>query len=391
MYNISSNLRFLIWIAVGIAGVLAVILGAYLESNFSYIVRKFLSPSAIGRPPKKTHPFAWLVFIFCVLISVLGTAIASTTPDNLPTPKATPTEKQNLSPITVSATPFKGKIGVVVGHWGNDAGTVCTDENGQITLVEADVNFGIATKVQQNLSALGFQSELLKEFDSRLSNYDGDIVISIHADSCQYINDGATGFKVSPATSHSVNNGMQKLVECLIDNYQKTTGLAYHKFVTTDMSEYHSFSEINSSIPVGVIEIGYLNMDRILLVERPDSVAAGITNGLMCYFSNNQVMDNFVFDLLGFGSLNNQRIFIMNVSGQTISLEGWRVEDDFGNVFEFPGSEVLQSDNKLYVYNYQPPTQYDLYWQLPSFTAWKSSTIRLRDKTNNIRAIEVIP
>ena len=52
------------------------------------------------------------------------------------------------------------KIGIVAGHWGNDSGAVC--ENGT---TEADVNLKIATLVQQKMTALGFETDLLKEFD----------------------------------------------------------------------------------------------------------------------------------------------------------------------------------------------------------------------------------
>ena len=50
------------------------------------------------------------------------------------------------------------KIGIVAGHMGNDSGAVC--ENGT---TEADVNFRIATIVQQRLNALGYETDLLKE------------------------------------------------------------------------------------------------------------------------------------------------------------------------------------------------------------------------------------
>ena len=393
MYNIPSDLRFLIWIVVGVAGVLVLILVAYLESNFAHIVRKIFSPSSAGRPPKKTHPLAWLAFVFCVVITVLGTAIASTTPDNLPTPTPSSTQQQNLYQTAFTPTALTHKIGIVVGHWGNDTGTVCDDKNGQITLTEVDVNSRIATLVQQKLNALGFQSELFKEFDPRLATYNGDVVLSIHADSCQYINDNATGFKVSPAILRKVDTNTEKLIKCIIDNYQKTVGIPYHQSVTSDMSSYHGFDEVKDSIPVGVIETGFLNLDYQLLVDDPELVAEGITNGLSCYYSNIQVMDDFVFDLLGFGDTARQRMFIMNISGQTIDLTGWRVEDDSGNIFnEFKNQTILQNNNSLYIYSCPPPSEYDLCWPLSPKTIWKSKMmIRLVDNTNIVRAIEIIP
>ncbi|HQV64291.1 MAG TPA: N-acetylmuramoyl-L-alanine amidase, partial [Anaerolineales bacterium] len=89
------------------------------------------------------------------------------------------------------------RIGIVAGHNGNDSGAVCTDENGQVDLTEAAVNLEIANLVKESLVAQGFQVDLLNEFDTRLNGYRAVALVSIHNDSCEYINDQATGFKVA--------------------------------------------------------------------------------------------------------------------------------------------------------------------------------------------------
>ena len=98
------------------------------------------------------------------------------------------------------ATPLPQlRIGIVAGHAGNDSGAVCRDSNGNVTLTEADVNMNIATRVQKLLTADGYQVDLLNEFDTRLNGYRAVALVSIHNDSCDYINDEATGFKVAAA------------------------------------------------------------------------------------------------------------------------------------------------------------------------------------------------
>src|SRR5258708_3325167 len=67
----------------------------------------------------------------------------------------------------------KIKIGIVSGHWGNDSGAVC--QNGT---TEADINLKIATLVQQKLSALGYETDLLQEFDPRLTGYQSAVLVS---------------------------------------------------------------------------------------------------------------------------------------------------------------------------------------------------------------------
>ncbi len=86
------------------------------------------------------------------------------------------------------------RIGIVAGHWGNDSGSVCSDGT-----TEEKVNLRIATLVQQYLISDGYQVDLLREFDKKLKNYQGMVLVSIHNDSCDYVNSEATGFKVAAA------------------------------------------------------------------------------------------------------------------------------------------------------------------------------------------------
>lgn len=195
-------------------------------------------------------------------------------------------QKASLSSVapTVTKHPL-GLIGIVAGHKGNDSGAVCPDG-----LTEASVNLDIAKRVKSGLKALGYQVDLLDEFDSRLMGYDALAVISIHNDSCVYINDEATGFKVAGAVNTGARRKAQRLVACLIDRYPLQTGLKLHaNSITPDMTQYHTFYEVNSSTPVAIIEAGFLNLDRKILTEHPDRVAQGIIDGILCYTMNQPV------------------------------------------------------------------------------------------------------
>jgi N-acetylmuramoyl-L-alanine amidase len=181
------------------------------------------------------------------------------------------------------------KIGIVAGHWGNDSGAVC--ENGT---AEADVNLKIATLVQQKLAALGFETDLLQEFDTRLAGYQAAVLVSIHNDSCKYINDQATGFKVASAMSSRDANLANRLAGCLRDRYQRTTGLPLHNSVTNDMSLYHAFNEIDPGTPAGIIETGFLRLDYELLTGKTDLVATGVANGILCFINNENILPTSV-------------------------------------------------------------------------------------------------
>ncbi len=179
----------------------------------------------------------------------------------------------------------KIKIGIVSGHWGNDSGAVC--QNGT---TEADVNLKIATLAQQKLAALGYETDLLQEFDPRLTGYQSAVLVSIHNDSCDYINDQATGFKVAAAMSARDNNLANRLAACLRDRYQRTTGLPLHNSVTNDMSFYHAFNEIDVGTSAAIIETGFLNLDYQFLTEKTDLVATGVANGILCFVNNENIV-----------------------------------------------------------------------------------------------------
>lgn len=192
---------------------------------------------------------------------------------------------QSASTPTPSQMPH---IGIVAGHWGNDSGSVCDDG-----LTERDVNLRIATLVKNDLIKEGYEVDLLQEFDDKLNSYEALALVSIHSDSCQYINDTSTGFKVAPAISLPNKEKSNRLASCMTDRYSNATGLEFHfNTITDDMTYYHAFDEINSSTPAIIIEVGFLNLDRDILTNHPDVVAQGITQGILCYVRNESITNS---------------------------------------------------------------------------------------------------
>mgnify|MGYP006139057949 CR=1 FL=1 len=86
----------------------------------------------------------------------------------------------------------------------------------------------IAAMVQEQLTQEGYEVDLLREFDARLNGYRALAIVSIHNDSCEYINDEATGYKVAAALNTNDINRANRLTACLVDRYQKITGLDFH-------------------------------------------------------------------------------------------------------------------------------------------------------------------
>ena len=193
--------------------------------------------------------------------------------------QSTPTPQADLVTPTPSPRP---KIGVVAGHWGNDSGSVCQDG-----LTEEKVNLEIAQKVMENLKLDGYDVDLLQEMDPRLNGYSAVALVSIHNDSCNYINDLATGFKVAAARGTSSPEKATRLTACLTQRYGRATGMTFHyNSITPDMTDYHTFREINPDTTAAIIETGFLNLDRQILTQHTDQVAKGVSDGILCYIRN---------------------------------------------------------------------------------------------------------
>ena len=215
-------------------------------------------------------------------ISQLSVALATQSSFN-----AVPLPPSPTAPATVVGAVVNRNIGIVSGHRGvnpssgeADPGAVCEDG-----LAEAAINEDIANRVAERLRLAGYNVEVFDEFDPRLANYEALVMVSIHADSCEYVNDDATGFKVASFYESTTPNQDNALVRCLIQEYIRATGMRFHPSVTFDMTDYHTFRELAPNTPGAIIEVGFLYLDRELLTNSPDRPAKGITDGILCYLN----------------------------------------------------------------------------------------------------------
>jgi N-acetylmuramoyl-L-alanine amidase len=174
-------------------------------------------------------------------------------------------------------------IGIVAGHsGGEDPGAVCSDG-----LTEVSINIDVATRVKEKLTAAGFDVDLLEEFDDRLEGYQALALVSIHADTCNFIDDNATGFKVTAALGNDSPEKGTRLAACLSSRYSQVTSLRFHAgSQTTDMTTYHAFDEIDIDTTAAIIEVGFMNLDRPILTQQPDLLAEGVAQGVLCYIYN---------------------------------------------------------------------------------------------------------
>ncbi len=192
------------------------------------------------------------------------------------------TSAVTLQPTGLPTPNWFRKIGIVSGHRGpnNDPGAVCDDG-----LTEAATVFNIAQLVVRNLRGRGYTVDLLDEFDARLNDYQATALVSIHANTCKDWGETVSGFLVASAAARVTEQGNDSdLVECIARHYAQVSGLERRNDgVTSDMSDYHTFREINGLTPAAIIETGFLRADRDILTQKPDVLARGITDGIICF------------------------------------------------------------------------------------------------------------
>jgi N-acetylmuramoyl-L-alanine amidase len=156
-----------------------------------------------GRQPKpdllnKTARGLFNVLLAAVLSATLFTAIPAT---GMGFSSSLFQGGSALGSSSAEATPVPDlHVGLVVGHWGHDTGAICPPSLGGY--IEVDINYTVADLTRQYLEAEGVRVDLLKEFDSHLEGYQSDALISIHADTCEYIPDLGTGFKIAEAVDN---------------------------------------------------------------------------------------------------------------------------------------------------------------------------------------------
>ncbi len=233
--------------------------------------------------------FVWLLIL--VALGLIAVALARNSSNwltalrALATPLGPGVSSNSIDtprPITASVpatSPPRATIGIVSGHRGNDSGATCDDG-----LTEVSINFDTATRVAGLLRAEGYAVTILDEFDTQLNGYKADALLSIHSDSCKYINDQATGYKVARFLYSDIPQVEDKLVACISARYKKATGLRFHaNTVTHNMLEYHALRKIDPKTPGAIIELGFMNLDRGVLTHRQNDMARGIVSGLQCF------------------------------------------------------------------------------------------------------------
>jgi N-acetylmuramoyl-L-alanine amidase len=171
-------------------------------------------------PLSETWSIIWRVILMATFLATLYTAWSPSGLFSEAAVAAVPYKEEEggkqSSAFVSTPTPRSIRVGIIAGHWGNDSGAVCADG-----LKEVEVNLAVAALAQKMLVNEGVPVDLLKEKDPRLNGYNGTLLLSIHADSCDYINDAASGFKIAGNDNADSSN---PVVPCLNENKRRLLG-----------------------------------------------------------------------------------------------------------------------------------------------------------------------
>ena len=178
------------------------------------------------------------------------------------------------------------QIGVLAGHWQDNPGEVCADG-----IIEADINHAIAEKVKLNLEEKDIKVNLFNEYDLDFLNYEADAFLGIYSGSCLETPLPPSGFKIGTSLTAGNPDLINAFAICLAENYQTYTNLPFtYEVINPDHSSFHIFRDINPNTPAALIEIGALSTDRDLITNRSNTVAEGISAGIVCFIEKSSGM-----------------------------------------------------------------------------------------------------
>ena len=188
--------------------------------------------------------------------------------------------------------PGPPRVGLQVGHWQYAQRALelfDLDPGGSLNGVwEWEVALDLAQRAQRRLEAAGVAVDLL---DMTIpAHYRAHAFLAIHADTARAV--GRRGFKLARPGFSSVPAADDRLLAALGDAYAGATGLPRDdRNVDDGMRYYYAFNSrrychsVAPGVPQAILEAGYLSsaQDRAVLLDDPDTAAAGIADGLLSF------------------------------------------------------------------------------------------------------------
>jgi LysM repeat protein len=95
--------------------------------------------------------------------------------------------------------------------------------------------------------------------------------------------------------------------------------------------------------------------------------------------------------VIGVGEIATEHVFISRTGSGQLSMAGWRIEDEDGNVFEFPQLDLFEGGAVNVWTTSGVPTVVDLYWGQQNPVWERGEKVSLTDGQGKERAVYTIP
>src|SRR5438093_4444119 len=225
-----------------------------------------------------------------------------------PGPTAGPNATGTLRiPVPKNLPTGPRRVAIQAGHWKSDE---APDELRRLIpqtgaewegVTEVEINLDIAQRVGVILNSKGIAVDLLPT--TIPVGYVADAFVALHADS-----DGVgvnNGFKMA----HGARRGPYEdaLLNDIKDAFGAATGLNYDPtHISNNMKGYFAFSwsrfqhAVAAHTPAVILEMGYVSSDddRALMLDKPDLLAAAISDGILKFLSDTPRSKIFGQDLV---------------------------------------------------------------------------------------------
>jgi N-acetylmuramoyl-L-alanine amidase len=117
-------------------------------------------------------------------------------------------------------------------------------------------------------------------------NYQSAAFVAIYSGPCAESPLPLSGFKIATSLTAQNPDAAYALAVCLSETYGKLIKIPFtYEVLNPDHPSYHIFRDIDSQTPAVMIEAGSLKTDRTILVNQADSVAEGISEGILCFLN----------------------------------------------------------------------------------------------------------
>jgi LysM repeat protein len=177
-----------------------------------------------------------------------------------------------------------------------------------------------------------------------------------------------------------------------VEEYQvedgDTLGLIADKFDVSidDLLRINQMNDPNS-LSVGMVIYIPIPPERIP-TDTPTPTFTPLPTGSLGPLPEARVVINSV---IGTGDLATERVFLTRTGAGPLSVAGWRLEDEDGNVFLFPQLELFEGGAVNVWTTSGAPTVVDLYWGLQSPVWRQGEKVSLLDADGEERATYTVP